>query len=282
MRHLPAIDVPGELVAFAKDLQRIRSHQQSLALEPQELAAANVRTAMLEGRSLLEWVAFSVHESQYRMALEKVMNTIAIHRPQMQEELKKISFYLDKIDLAVVAFKAATRDVVYFRSVAIDAGVNPDLLLFISNQAVRPFLTSYGRQYRPSLTLTLWRKPYCPLCGQPATLAQLVSDQTGRELICVYCQTNWEFHPLACPHCGNEDPEQLGCLTMDTYTGFQIHFCRICKGYIKTIDARQPLLDVMSLDEFDTLVLDIIAQQKGYVNERTGIILNEVSWRCLA
>lgn len=272
MRHPLAVNLPADLVAFVRDLQTIRDQGYTLTVEPEKLEPAKVRAALLEGRPLLDWVAFPVPKDEFRSLFLEVAATIGKHRLQLGEAVEKLVRFADQNDLAVLALKAAKQDGAYFRSLAVDTGVTPELFLFVANQAIRPFLTTFSRKYVPGLKLELWRRSYCPVCGQPSSLAQLVGEEGIRELICVHCQTHWEFHRLACPHCANEEPELLGCLTADKYPGFQIHFCRVCKRYVKTVDTRKSLQPALDLDEFDTLILDVIAQQQGYQNEETALL----------
>ncbi|MBC9783164.1 formate dehydrogenase accessory protein FdhE [Heliobacterium chlorum] len=273
LQHLMT-GLPEDLVTFVRELRAVRDRYRHVSITPVDIPCASIRLAVVTGQPLLELVAFTIAENQFYDLLDEVLSTVRVQRPSLKEQIDRIKIHLKQVDLAVLAFKGAIDENVYFRSLAQDAAVSQELYHFLVNQAVRPFLIAFAREYASRLDLTHWRRPYCPICGRLSDLSRLSGDEEGRHLVCIHCQSMWEYERSACPHCGNKEPDNLDYLMTDEYPGWQIHICQRCQGYVKTVDSRQAFVNLAVLDEFDTLMLDIIAQKKGYLNERIGPILN--------
>jgi FdhE protein len=123
------------------------------------------------------------------------------------------------------------------------------------------------RPWRESLSLWLegvtWSQPYCPLCGEKPSMAQLVRTGKGRErfLSCGCCGTRWRYLRLACAFCGNNEQDKLDILELEQEENFRIDVCRECNGYIKTYlnEGDESLM----LADWSTLHLDVIALEQG-------------------
>lgn len=129
--------------------------------------------------------------------------------------------------------------------------------------AMRPFLGRCAESILAHLDTSGWSRGYCPLCGGEPEMAVITRD-ARRRLICGRCLGQWDFDPIACPYCPNDDRTRITSFASRDRL-YRIAGCDACLRYIKAYDARQsdrPLL--VGLDSVATLPLDAAAMQKGY------------------
>jgi len=107
-----------------------------------------------------------------------------------------------------------------------------------------------------------WLRRYCPLCGSPPAMAQLVGIDPGRKrlLACGCCGSRWQFKRMGCPFC-EADSQKIAVVTVEGEGGLRIDHCESCRGYVKTYDGqgREDLL----LSDWTSLHVDLIAQDRG-------------------
>jgi FdhE protein len=108
-----------------------------------------------------------------------------------------------------------------------------------------------------------WLRNYCPTCGAPPAMAQLVGTDSGRLrlLSCGCCKTRWRYRRSVCPFCQNEDDYQLAILAFDSESGLRIDYCEACGGYLKTYDGEGS--EGVLLADWTSLHLDVIACDRG-------------------
>lgn len=129
--------------------------------------------------------------------------------------------------------------------------------------ALRPFLVRSVEALAKTIDLSGWTLGHCPFCGWEPELAVIVP--TGdRRLVCGRCAAQWNFAPLACPFCMNDDRALV--TSFATRDGkYRVYACDVCRRYLKAYDARhakRPLM--MAVDAIATLPLDAAAMQRGY------------------
>jgi FdhE protein len=107
-----------------------------------------------------------------------------------------------------------------------------------------------------------WLRRYCPLCGSPPAMAQLVGADSGRKrlLACGGCGSRWVFKRTKCPFC-EADAERLSSLSVQGEAGLRIDSCDSCRGYLKTYDGAGN--ESLLLADWTTLHLDLLAQDRG-------------------
>jgi len=107
-----------------------------------------------------------------------------------------------------------------------------------------------------------WLRRYCPLCGSPPAMAQLVGIDPGRKrlLACGCCGSRWQFKRMGCPFC-EADSQKIAVVTVEGEGGLRIDHCESCLGYVKTYagQGREDLL----LSDWTSLHVDLIAQDRG-------------------
>jgi FdhE protein len=108
----------------------------------------------------------------------------------------------------------------------------------------------------------LWHRKYCPTCGSPPAMGQLVGVDPGRQrfLSCGGCGTRWRYRRTQCPFCEN-DSQRLSVVAVEGESGLRIDYCEACKGYLKTYDGQGN--ETLLLSDWSSLHLDLIAHDRG-------------------
>ena len=130
--------------------------------------------------------------------------------------------------------------------------------------------TALARYLRPLVdAFSSWREEerwlcgYCPTCGSPPAMAQLVGFDPGRLrlLSCGCCSTRWRYLRIGCPFCENGDDHRLSALAIEGEKYLRIDYCQSCRAYLKTYNGEgsEPLF----LADWTSLHLDIIARDRG-------------------
>jgi FdhE protein len=108
-----------------------------------------------------------------------------------------------------------------------------------------------------------WLRSYCPACGSPPAMAQLIGVDPGRlrYLWCGGCGTRWRYRRTGCPFCQIADDHKLAALAIEGEGGLRIDYCESCGGYLKTYDGvgNESLL----LADWSSLHLDVLACSRG-------------------
>ena len=115
-----------------------------------------------------------------------------------------------------------------------------------------------------------WLRPYCPLCGSPPAMAQLVGTEPGRRrlLCCGRCGARWRFRRTECPFCEHDD-HQLATLKIEGESGLRIDRCESCRSYIKTYDGEGD--EKLLLADWSSLHLDVVALDRGWVRAAASL-----------
>jgi len=137
------------------------------------------------------------------------------------------------------------------------------LLRFLSWTVLEIYLRPALHAFAKWLDQDLWFRAYCPTCGSPPAMAQLIriDEGRGRYLYCGCCRTSWLYHRRGCPFCGEEDDRRLGAMSFDRESAIRIDYCSNCGGYLKTCGG-EGAVDSM-LSDWNSLHLDILAIDNG-------------------
>ena len=108
-----------------------------------------------------------------------------------------------------------------------------------------------------------WLRNYCPTCGTPPAMAQLVGKDPGRLrfLWCDSCGTRWQYRRIACPFCDNRDDHRLAVLDVQGEGGLRIDYCESCRGYLKTYNGTGS--EAVLLADWTSPHLDLLARDRG-------------------
>jgi FdhE protein len=108
-----------------------------------------------------------------------------------------------------------------------------------------------------------WLRPYCPICGSPPAMGQLIGADPGclRLLACGCCGNRWRYRRTGCPFCRNEDDHRLSAIAVEGLGGLRIDYCDQCRGYLKTYHGEGS--ELIFLADWTSIQLDIIALDRG-------------------
>ena len=140
---------------------------------------------------------------------------------------------------------------------------SPGLLRYVGWTAMARFLRPVVQAFAAWRDEERWLRNYCPTCGSPPAMGQLVGKDPGRlrMLSCGACRTQWQFRRTGCPFCDVQDKHRLSVVAVDGERGLRIDYCEACRGYLKTYDG-QGSEDVL-LADWTSLHLDVLAADRG-------------------
>lgn len=145
-----------------------------------------------------------------------------------------------------------------------EQGLDATFLARLAELALRPQAVERARAFSVGSERTSERCPVCGSAPDAAFLADRDGTQGARFAVCGFCETEWRLPRVACPQCGNDDPETLGYLHARDDSGVRAAVCDECHTYLITIDARGRLDFAPAVDRAAALPLDVIAQGEGY------------------
>ena len=171
----------------------------------------------------------------------------------------------------------------HLAELAIQVGVDHDLLWTLASRAVAPLLRAYAEHLLPLVERVddgspdgaTWDRGYCPVCGAWPLLGELRGIELAAYLRCSACGSGWRARRLFCPYCGNDDFRQLRSLQVEGEPRFRISVCERCKGYLKVGNAFDPPpAELVPLDDLASVQLDVAAIERGYQRPAgTGYVL---------
>jgi FdhE protein len=188
---------------------------------------------------------------------------VAERRPDLAETLARIDAWLDERPEQIEALAME-----YLREGRIregeEAGLEGNLLAFIFNNALRPFLRAQAEALALWVDDSMWYRGRCPICGGEPDLAALERGSGRRRLLCSRCDSEWTFQRVGCPFCGNDDPRQLAYYPSDDHV-YRLSICEQCHRYLKTIDLRQVTGErLLAAERILTVAMDVAALNAGY------------------
>lgn len=128
-----------------------------------------------------------------------------------------------------------------------------------------PFLELCAEFLTKKLSDIDWDQSFCPICGNKPSMARVNDQANMRFLWCRFCDTNWEYHDMVCPFCGNHELKTIHIIFPSDRKPFRIDACDVCKNYIKTVD--DSIIEKkynISVSYVETLSLDFLARHCGY------------------
>jgi FdhE protein len=126
-------------------------------------------------------------------------------------------------------------------------------------QFLAPVVVTFGQRRNEEQ----WLRNYCPTCGSPPCMAQLIGVDPARLrfLSCGRCSTRWRYRRTGCPFCENADDHKLSILSVEGQRGLRIDYCQACHGYLKTYNGQGE--ESILLADWTSLHLDILARDRG-------------------
>ena len=140
---------------------------------------------------------------------------------------------------------------------------HPGLLRYLSWAILARYLSPVVSAFDSWRNEERWLRNYCPTCGEPPAMAQLVGKDPGRlrKLSCGRCRTRWRYRRTGCPFCDVQHEHRLTVLAIEDQGGLRIDYCEGCGGYLKTYDGEGH--ESVLLADWTSLHLDMVARQRG-------------------
>lgn len=227
--------------------------------------------ASTKGIPLLSDCGFQDVATHLPMALAQLLPVLEGAFPALAPELVALRHALDtgRIDAAALAAMDGRR------AVTPPPGVSAEVLSFVADEAVRPFIERQARDLASALRTMPWARPVCPACGGAPGFSRLQRERDDSEFItghggvrflhCATCATEWRYKRVSCPGCGNEEPERLGLLATPERPFERADTCDACTRYILCLDATEFInLPDPSISALAMLPLELHARQAGY------------------
>jgi FdhE protein len=228
-----------------------------LEMEPEEARALlRERSPLLKPEELeVDWEVFS-------QLCEEICYIASQHQHELEEEFERIRAFLggypDKRSLVVDYLRDKPLEG------AEEKGLNDELLAFVINNALHPFLQAYAEILSPLVDKSLWYRGRCPVCGGQPDFALLEAESGARYLLCSCCDSQWLSRRLECPFCDNTEPNKLIYYPSEDEV-YRLYICQICSRYLKTIDMRQVSRKViLPVERIITVAMDVAAREAGY------------------
>jgi FdhE protein len=238
-----------------------------LGMEPEE-----VRALLQQGIPLLQPEAMEVDWGVFAQLSEEICHIASQHKPGLAGELGRIRAFLgshpDKRSLVVDYLRDRPHPPSFPPKVGGEEGgendLNSELLIFILNNALRPFLRAYAEALAPVVDDGLWYHGRCPVCGGQPDFALLETGSGARHLLCSRCDTQWLARRMECPFCNNTEPNKLIYYPSEDEV-YRLYVCQVCNRYLKTIDMRQVSREViLPVERIITVAMDVAAREAGY------------------
>jgi len=256
------------LIDFNKEFTQIVLPEDAVKLvRPQTGLLKSLREKAVE---LIKVCPPQVETDAFFVVLKEVAGIIVKHKPNLEGDINKILNALpDSVEarehFVMRAFTPGTDLLEGFTE-----AVSPETLAFILSYVLKPFMKQYARKVSAFYEPEQWLKGACPVCGGKPTLALLEKEDGKRYLYCGLCEVKWRFQRMGCPYCSNNASQFFTVEGMDQY---RVYYCDSCHGYIKTVN--EAMVNSSNLDLFwediNTVHLDLLAMQEGYVNQPTEI-----------
>lgn len=266
------VDLPDGYLDFYKNLETWQNEQQiilqkTISSKPMD----NVLLLISEQKKPLITDNFVIDSQQYLTVFQGLLDFMSEARPDSKSSLDDLRLKCETFDYAKQIKDFLNNDFKSFALLAKENVVSYELLIFLFDHSIRPFLRLYAAPYQEKLredTFQHWDFPtLCPVCGAKSHFSRLRPIDNRRFMFCDRCFTEWETRYLQCVHCGNDTPGTIQYSSVENDDAYQIYTCEKCKGYLKTYDER---LGGGSTDLFianmKTIYLDMLAQEKGYTN----------------
>lgn len=267
------VKLPSGYVEFFSDLESWQNEQQ---IKLQASVNINIiedalRKISKHRRPLIEITGLEVDSSLYRQMLADLLRFLVKQRPDIKDSLVALQNKADDFDYPVLINRLLEQNRGYFEELAKASGLSPELLIFVLDHALRPYLRLYAAQYQADLmehTYHHWDLPaICPICGSKSHFSRLRAEDGRRFMFCDRCFAEWETRYLECVHCGNDEPGKINYLSVENDASNQLYVCENCRGYLKTYDERPTGMPTdLFVANVQTIYLDMLAEEKGYIN----------------
>jgi FdhE protein len=167
------------------------------------------------------------------------------------------------LDNQLREMNAARRAVAWLLDDEVFKPAHPGLTRYLGWTALARYLRPIVDAFSSWRDEERWFCGYCPTCGSPPAMAQLVAFEPGhlRLLSCGFCGTRWRYRRIGCPFCESAGDHRLSAVAIDGEKHLRIEFCESCRAYLKTYNGEGS--ESLFLADWTSLHLDVIARDRG-------------------
>ncbi len=241
------VDLHHDLIEAQEHIKALLSYPERDEKEAQAQLGRGV-PLLYSQEIALDWDAFSDLYKQ-------VCRIAAQHRPDLSTQFETYLALPDEQVRALALAYLGDRE---------GEGDREELLAFVLNHALRPFLWGFAEAYAPLVKQETWQQGRCPVCGGEPDLAFLEHEPVSRHLVCSRCDSQWLYPRIKCPFCDNNDPHKLSYYPSKD-EAYRVYTCENCRRYLKAVDTRKAKRRVLfPVERITTVALDIAAREQGY------------------
>jgi FdhE protein len=233
-----------------------------------EMESEKAKALLERGTSLLQPEDLEVDWEAFAQLCNEICRISSAHQPELGEGFEKINAFIsscsDKRSLVVDYLRNGLHTLKVRGEGRREGDLSDELLAFVLNNALHPFLRAHAEVLAPLLDDSLWYRGYCPICGGQPDFAVLEAGSGARRLLCSRCDNTWLFRRLGCPFCGVTEPDKLSYYLSEDEV-YRLYVCQVCNRYLKTIDLRQVSREVIPpVERILTVAMDVAAREAGY------------------
>lgn len=266
------VELPPGYIDFYKELESWENEQQIFLSKKYDFKPLDIGNLLRQhNQPLLKINSLNINSDDYKDIVMGILSFLNEFRPEISDSINSIQNHIGTLDFTEVLKGLFDDDKAYFISLSDKLKVPYELLLFVLDHALRPFLRIFAAPYQDFLAedeYQSWDQPtICPICGADSHICRLRKNDGRRFMFCDRCFSEWEARYLECVHCGNNEPGSVKYISVENNESYQIYVCDKCKGYIKTFDERvNGVTTDLFIANMETIYLDLLAQDKGYSN----------------
>jgi FdhE protein len=229
-----------------------------LKLDKQEVVKLMDQRVPLLHRWELQW-----DEQRFIRLAVRICDIAARHRQELASQFEEVRSLLnddpDQRSNMVTGYLRGGKLEVPGRPV-----IDPEVLSFVLNNALHPFLKAHASVLTPLIENEKWYQRSCPVCGGEPDFGYLEEKVGGLRLLCSRCDTEWTYKRGECTFCGNSERETFAYYLGDDEV-YRLYVCDRCKRYLKVMDGRQTRRKPMlPLERIVSIGMDVAARQQGY------------------
>ncbi|MEQ8235575.1 MAG: formate dehydrogenase accessory protein FdhE [Syntrophomonadaceae bacterium] len=272
MNRQSPVSLPEGYLDFYKNLETWQNVQQSILKKVHKARSIDVQELLFStNKPILASINFELDGGQFKKTYADLLLFLRKERPETGGSLDKLENNLERLDFDLLPVKLLEEDQQYFSELAKLLDVPVELVIFTVDHALRPYLRLWAEPYYETIAQDDFKSwniaTICPFCGSKPHFSRIRGSDGRRFMFCDRCFTEWETRNIYCIHCGNDNPMSIQYLSVDGDMAYQVYTCEECKGYIKTYDERQKgQLKDLFIANFETVYLDMLAQEKGYTS----------------
>lgn len=274
MNEINTIDSSIQVLnTFASDLKEFFERSRILLLFkklPIKYETNKTKQKFSEGHYLFSPCGIEINPNESNSIALELLDLLKKNLSDRTEDLNDISEAMvqEKIKANDLLLQIIKNEGNHIRKVIRDNNLAEDIFTFFAIYFARPFRQFASEYLLEGLDKLSWFSGYCPVCGHWPGMAHINSEVGQRTLWCLCCNSKWNFKRTQCAYCLNEDHQSLQILNPESEESFRVQVCKKCKRYLKEVRSNIELKD-FPFDKFylGTLPLDIIAAQKGYIQE---------------